>query len=113
MKNFVQPGHNITAVAPAGGVSSGDPVLIGNVFGVAAFDAIAGAEVELSTVGVFDLPKTTSLAFTFGDIVYFDATAGEVTPNDATGANLRIGVVLSDAAMAAITWRVRLDGAAA
>lgn len=41
MRNFVQPGLNVTVIA-SGGVSSGDGVLIGSLFGVATGDA-AGA----------------------------------------------------------------------
>ena len=33
MKTFIQNGHVITITAPAGGVSSGDGVLVGSLFG--------------------------------------------------------------------------------
>ncbi|MFN4142782.1 DUF2190 family protein [Aestuariivirga sp.] len=111
MKNFVQPGHNITALAPIGGVASGDPVLIGNLFGIASTDAAEGAEVELGTVGVYDIGKA-AVAVSAGDIAYFDATAGNVTTDDATGSNLRVGIFVAAAADSATIGRVRLDGAA-
>jgi len=57
MKNFVQPGDNITLNAPAD-VLSGAGVIIGSIFGVANGDVLSGAPVVLSTVGVFDLPRT-------------------------------------------------------
>ena len=57
MKNFVQPGNVVTLIAP-GDVKSGDLVVVGSLAGVAAYDALAGAEVEVSLVGVFDLPCT-------------------------------------------------------
>lgn len=111
MKNFVQPGHNITASAPLGGVTSGDPVLIGSLFGVASTTQAAGEEVELSTVGVFDLRKA-AVAVTPGAVAYFDASEGKVTTDDDTGANKRVGIFIAAAADSATTGRVRLDGAA-
>lgn len=111
MRNYVQPGHNITAVTPSGGVTSGDPVLIGNLFGIAATTQAAGDEVELATVGVFDLPKA-AVAASAGGIAYFDATAKAVTNTANSGANKRVGVFTAAALSGDATGRVRLDGAA-
>ena len=47
MKNFIQPGNTLTMIAPVD-VTSGIGVLVGNIFGVAAFDALAAAEVEIT-----------------------------------------------------------------
>lgn len=111
MKNFIQAGNVLTAAAPAGGVASGDPVQIGSLFGVAATDAEAGAEVELAVTGVFTLPKA-AVAASAGDIAYYDASAVDVTTTDDTGANSRVGIFTEDADSGAATARVRLDGAA-
>lgn len=111
MKNFVQAGSAITATAPTGGVSSGDPVLIGNLFGVAAIDAAEGAETELVVQGVYELPKA-SLTVTAGGIAYFDESAGVVSTDDDTGSNLRVGIFVAAAADSTTIGRVRLDGAA-
>lgn len=62
MKTFVQPGRSITVAAPAGGVSSGDGVLIGNLFGIAQGDALATEDVEILTEGVAEIAKTSALA---------------------------------------------------
>lgn len=111
MKNYVQPGNVLTINAPSGGVASGDPVQIGNLFGVAATDAPQGDAVEISVGGVFDLPKA-AVEVTMGDIAYFDASATAMTTSDDTGSNARVGVFIEDAASGAATARVRLDGAA-
>jgi predicted RecA/RadA family phage recombinase len=111
MKNYVMPGHNITALAPTGGVASGDPVLIGSLFGIASTDAAEGAEVELATVGVYDIGKA-AVAVSPGDVAYFDAVAGNVTTDADEGANKRVGIFIAAAADSATTGRVRLDGAA-
>lgn len=62
MKNYVQPGRSVTVSAPVGGALSGDGVMIGSLFGVAAFNAEAGEDLEIETQGVFDLPKTAAQA---------------------------------------------------
>jgi predicted RecA/RadA family phage recombinase len=111
MKNFVQPGHIITATAPTGGVTSGDPVLIGNLFGVASTTQAEGEDVELSTVGVFDLPKA-AVVVTAGAVAYYDESEGVVTTTDDTGSNLRVGIFVTAAADSASIGRVRLDGSA-
>lgn len=110
MRNFVQPGDTVTLTAPSGGLASGAGCLIGALFGVAAADAAAGAEVELVTRGVFDLPKASGVSFTAGAKVYWDATAKAVTVT-AEGNSL-VGVALLSALSAATTARVRLNGAA-
>lgn len=77
-KNFVQNGDTITVVSPSGGVSSGDPVLIVEIFGVATHDAVATADLELALSGVFTLPADTNLVIAQGDRVFWDAANGWV-----------------------------------
>ena len=78
-KNQVQRGEVLTAIAP-GNVDSGDGVLIGACFGVAQYDALTGAEVELAIEGVFALNKVAG-AINFGAPIYW-ATG---TVNGTTG----------------------------
>lgn len=111
MKNYVQPGNTITAITPVGDCVSGDPILIDHFFGVASTTQLAGEEVELGTTGIYELPKATG-AITAGQIAFYDATAKKVTTNSAVGANRRVGIFTSPAIEAALTARVRLDGAA-
>jgi predicted RecA/RadA family phage recombinase len=109
MKNHIQPGRTITVVAPAGGLLSGQPVVIGALFGVAAYDAPAGTNAEIETEGVFALPKPNSIvAFTQGESVYFD-TATSLLKKSATGF-YKIGVATEPAAATDSVVRVRLDG---
>jgi predicted RecA/RadA family phage recombinase len=109
MKNYVQPGSTITATAPAGGISSGVGLQVNNLFGVAAYSADAGAEVEIETVGVFDLAKDDA-AFAIGDKVYWNPDNKEVTDTSSSTGFSRIGVAVKAAAAADATVRVRLDG---
>lgn len=109
MKNFVQPGHALAVVAPSGGLVSGQAALVGNIFGVAAYSALAGAEVELVTTGVFTLPKPTSaISFAQGDRCYWDATAGDIT--SVSTSNKWVGVATDAAIASAATVNVRLNG---
>jgi predicted RecA/RadA family phage recombinase len=110
MKNFIQPGETMTFTAPAGGVVSGKGYKIGQLFVVAAHSANAGAKFEGQVVGVFDLPKAASQAWTEGALVYWDDTEGECTTT-ATG-NLLIGVAATAVSNDAgnVIGRVRLNG---
>lgn len=107
MKNFVQPGGTITVPAPAN-VSSGDGVLVGVLFGVAAFTALSGADVEIKVTGVFDLPKTSAEAWTVGAAVYWDNT-NKVATTVSSG-NTLIGKAVAAAANPSGIGRVRLNG---
>jgi len=107
MKNFVAAGSAITVPAPAA-VSSGAGVLVGAIFGVANGSATSGADVVLSVVGVFDLPKAAG-AITLGAAIYWDNSAKAVTTT-ATD-NTRIGAAVAAAGAGDATERVRLAGA--
>lgn len=112
MKNYVQRGRVITAIAPLGGVVSGQGVKIGALFGVAATSAAQGEAFELQTEDVFDLPKAGSQAWAVGDAIYWDAVNDECT--SAAAGNYDIGVAVSAVGSGAneTTGRVRLNGRA-
>ena len=104
MKNFVQAGSNLTLPAPAA-VSSGDLVIVGALIGVAAGDAASGADFDLVTAGVFDLPKATG-PITLGAAVYWDSTAKKVTTT-ASG-NTACGYAVKAAGSGDTTARIKL-----
>lgn len=104
MKNYIQNGDYIDAVAPEGGVESGDLVVIGGIHGVAVTDADAGDSFSLARKGIYTLPKADTVAFDFGDSVY--AIDGETT-DDSEGA--LIGFAAADAAGEDATAVVLLD----
>lgn len=109
MRNFVQPGNAITLAAPAGGVISGDPVQVGDLFGVSAVTATAGDPFTMHTVGVFTLPKTSTDDIAVGASVYFDSSAGEVTTSDGSGSNAFVGHAIEAAGNPSATVAVRLS----
>lgn len=107
MKNFTQTGDIVTVAAPAA-VSSGDGVLVGTLFGVAATDAESGADVAIKTTGVFTLPKTSAQAWTVGALIYWDPD-DKVATTVSTD-NALIGKALAIAANPSGTGVVRLNG---
>ena len=109
MKTFIQEGNIITVTAAAN-ITSGDGVLIGSIFGVAAADAVAGDEVEIGTVGVYELPKLSTAVIAQGDRVAWDDTVKEIV---LPGVGLYpVGVATEAAGNGAATVKVRLDGIA-
>lgn len=106
MKNYIQPGNNITVAAPAA-VASGEGVLIGDLFGVANGDAANGETVVLSTVGVFTLPKAATDVVTVGASLYWDSAEGELTVT-ATG-NTFVGHAVTAAGNPSAAVAVRLS----
>lgn len=80
MKNFKQPGKMLKVVGggPTGGVSAGALCKQGDFVGVAANTVAAGKDGhEISLLGVYKVPKATSLVITQGDKVYAAATNGK------------------------------------
>ena len=108
MKNYVQEGKIVTALAPAN-VVSGAGVLVGSLFGVATTDASSGAEVELVVEGVFELPKVTGQAWAAAwAAVYWDNTAKNCT--NVSAGNTKIGVNMKAQGSADAVARIRLNG---
>ncbi|MBB4952757.1 putative RecA/RadA family phage recombinase [Agrobacterium vitis] len=110
MKNFKQPGSNITVPAPAGGTVSGKIVVIGSLVGIPASTQNAGEDVSIETGGVFEYAKTSALAISVGDKLYYDADADVLNKTDT---NKLVGVAVSDAANPSPTVDVLLTLGAA
>ena len=104
--NYIQPGQVITVAAPAGGVLSGDGVLIGTLFGIAQYDAVEGADVEILTEGVVEIAKTSALQIGIGDRLFWDATNKVV--NKTATAQVCVGVAVSAAPNPSATVRIKL-----
>ena len=105
--NYVQDGKVIeTPVAAA--VSSGDPVVVGSLFGAYLNDYTSGETAQVAVDGVWQMNKSTSQAVVPGDELYWFSTAAVLQTN-ATGAALRAGVCWATAASAATTCHVKLN----
>lgn len=110
MKTYIQNGHVITVPAPAGGIASGEGLIVGNIFGIAAYSPAEGDPLELATTGVYKLPKASAAVLTIGARVAWDNTAKEVDA-PSTG-RFPIGVAVEAAGNGVTSFAVRLDGIA-
>ena len=109
-KNFVAKGHSIKIDIPAGGCSTGTPVLVGgDLLGVPenTFAASTSGIVELHLGGVFSgLAKKAGDTFAVGDKVYWDDTNKYFTST--SSGNLWKGHCYATAASADTTMTVRI-----
>lgn len=110
MQNYIQNGHVITATTPAGGILSGEGLIVGNIFGVAAYSAAEGDPLELATTGVYKLPKATAAVLTVGARVAWDNTAKNI--NVPGAGRFPVGVATEAAGNGVTSVAVRLDGVA-
>jgi predicted RecA/RadA family phage recombinase len=108
MKNYVQAGDVIAVVAPYA-VASGAGVLLGALFGVAAYDAANGATVDIKRKGVFDITALTADTGAVGTKVYWDNTNKRLTVT--ASANTLVGCLTLAKIGTDTTARVLLDGA--
>lgn len=105
--NKVQDGNVINYTNATGvDIASGDLVVIGTRVGVALVDIADGAAGAVAVTGVYEVPKEAALAVTQGDLLYADATSGEL---DKTDTNTLAGYAFADAAGAADTVQVKLN----
>ena len=106
MKNFIQKGDTVD-FTPAVAVASGVGYLVGTaLFGVAKADVAANAEGAFLLSGVVDIAKTSALAITAGDRLFWDATNKVV--NKTSASQMCVGVAVADAANPSATVRMLL-----
>ena len=69
-----------------------DVVVFEDSVGIAQTAGEAGENISVDTVGVYEFPAATADVIAVGDVLYWDATAGVVTIDSATGANVKAGI---------------------
>lgn len=107
MKNFVHTAEMLTVVAPYA-LLSGQGVLVGSLFGIAAYDAPIGGSVEIKPRGVFDVDADSTKTGAPGVKVYWDDTARRLTTT-ASG-NTLVGALVKTKSNGELTMRAVLDG---
>lgn len=106
MKNFVQKGETLT-LTPAADVAAGAGYLFGaGLFGVATSAVASGTAGEFATEGVVEIAKTSALAISVGDRVFWDATNRVV--NKTSAAQVCVGVAVAAAANPSATVKIKL-----
>ena len=108
MKTYIQNGLVITVPTPAGGIASGEGMIVGNIFGIAAYSAVEGDPLELATTGVYKLPKVTAAVLTVGARVAWDNTAKNI--NVPGAGRFPVGTATEAAGNGITSIAVRLDG---
>jgi len=114
MKNYIQDGKILVVTAPAA-VASGDFVQVGRIRGVAVTSAASGAQVELATEGVFEIPKTGSEEFaTLGLPVYcvLSGNGVKTVTTASTTANVLVGYNVATSGAVTGNLRVKLHSTA-
>lgn len=111
MKTFRQEGDILT-LAPGAAVASGIGYLFGvSLFGIAVNDVANGVAGEFLTEGVVTIGKTSALAISVGDRVYWDP-AGKVVNKTAT-AQQCVGIAVEAAANPSPTVVIKLGATTA
>jgi len=110
MQNFIQNGHIIRVTAPAGGIASGEGLIVGSIFGIAAYSSTEGDPVELGTTGAYQLPKASAAVVTVGSRVAWDNTAKNI--NVPGAGRFPVGIATEAAGNGVTSVAVRLDGVA-
>lgn len=108
MINYINSGRILTLTAPYA-VNSGGGCLVGSIFGVATTTVASGASADFVVEGACTLPKTSALAISVGDLLYWDDTNKVV--NKTSASQKLVGVAISSAANPSPTVDVRLNGA--
>jgi predicted RecA/RadA family phage recombinase len=95
MNNYVQRGDVLT-LDPGATVPAGRGRLFGAaLFGVAAVDAVSGTASAFRCAGVVTIAKTSALAISVGDVLYWDAANSVV--NKTTSGQRAVGVAVTAA----------------
>lgn len=82
MKNFKYSGQSFKYVVPAAGISSGDPVVQGELSGCSVVDGVENDVVEVQRTGIVRVKKNETVAFSQGDSVYFDAADADMNDDN-------------------------------
>jgi predicted RecA/RadA family phage recombinase len=109
MKNYIQPGANLTLAAPYAR-KSGEAAQIGAIFGVASNDVAAGDETVFVTEGCFELPKAAGNVGQ-GARLYWDDAAKVLTATAA--GNMLVGAAIAASAGATVQCKLGAPAAAA
>jgi predicted RecA/RadA family phage recombinase len=81
---------------PGGALAAGEVVPFTGFVGISKRATAAGELTALAIQGVFKVTKQTGVAWTRGDVIYWDNAANQA--NKTAGGNTRMGVTTQDAA---------------
>lgn len=91
MKNKKQEGNSLEYKNGSGStITSGTLIALAARCAVAVADISAGKTGTIELEGVYECPKATGVAFSFGDVLYRDATTGAL--NKTASGNVKAGI---------------------
>jgi len=106
MNNYIQAGDTLR-LTPAADVAVGVGYLFGtSLFGVAAENVTSGVPGPFVVSGVIEIAKTSALAITAGDRLFWDST-NKVVNKTLTNQQC-VGIAIEDAANPSSTVKMRL-----
>jgi predicted RecA/RadA family phage recombinase len=106
MRNFIKEGEVLT-LTPSSNVAAGAGFMFGaGLFGVALSAVAANTPGEFITEGVVDIAKTSALAISVGDRLFWNA-AGSVV-NTTSAAQVCVGVAVAAAVNPSATVQIKL-----
>lgn len=108
MRTYIQDGDTLEFTAPAGGVTAGTGVKIGDILVIAITTAAAGAKFQGRRTGVVEHAKLSAQAWTEGQQVNWDETNKRFTT--VTTGNFKAGVAAAAASNPSSTGQVVLAG---
>lgn len=97
MKNYLEEGETVVVTAPED-VDSGEFIKVGELYGVAPVAAASGGEVVLNRCGVYELPKTTSEAWTQGQKLFWNSSTKKFTTDASKTPVQAVAFAAADAA---------------
>lgn len=113
-KNYIQEGKTIDVVLAAA-VSSGDPVVVGEMVGIAQVDGAIGDTIAVALEGVYEVPQAAEV-IELGSAVYWDAdgdpyggTAGSGAATNTSTDNKLLGYALELTTATTQTVKVKLS----
>jgi predicted RecA/RadA family phage recombinase len=105
-QNFIQDGDVLEIVNGGTAITSGSPVVIGSIVGIALGDIAANGPGRVQVCGVFEVAKTTPLVIAQGDKVYWSTSTSKVTK---TATDAYMGIAFAAAGSTDATVQVSLS----
>jgi len=107
MKNYVMDGDVVTIAAPYD-LANGEAVQVGSVFGVASKAAKLGEQVDLATVGVFDLVAESTQSYLPGTDLFWDVANKRITNVSGAGSCVAVCITPKAAGEAVVRGKLTL-----
>lgn len=106
MRNWIQEG-DVLSLTPGSNVAAGAGFMFGaGLFGVATSAVAANNSGEFITEGVVEIAKTSALAISVGDRVFWDSANSVV--NKTAAAQVCVGVAVESVGNPSATVRIKL-----